>query len=214
MVEAQGSAVEAALWAALEVLEERSELLRRIAERMDDQPRTGQRFREGARDADDRARRSSAASLGRRRTAAALRLGTRMSDVDDAAFEALLEFLKRTRGVDFTGYKRASLQRRFRRRMEAVGCESFGDYLDYLEVAPGGVRAALRDAADQRHRVLPRPAGVGAPARRGAAGAAGRPRRPTSRCASGAPAARAARRPTRARWCSPSCSASTPTASA
>ena len=29
-----------------------------------------------------------------------------MSDVDDAAFEALLEFLKRTRGIDFTGYKR------------------------------------------------------------------------------------------------------------
>ena len=29
-----------------------------------------------------------------------------------------------------------SLQRRFRRRMETVGCESFGDYLDYLEVHP------------------------------------------------------------------------------
>ena len=40
MVEAQGSAVEAALWTALEVLEERGELLRRIAVRMDQQPRT------------------------------------------------------------------------------------------------------------------------------------------------------------------------------
>ena len=38
----------------------------------------------------------------------------------DAAFEALLEFLKRTRGIDLTGYKRTSLQRRFRRRMEVV----------------------------------------------------------------------------------------------
>ena len=35
-----------------------------------------------------------------------------MSVADDAAFEALLEFLKGTRGVDFTGYKRPSLQRR------------------------------------------------------------------------------------------------------
>ena len=54
----------------------------------------------------------------------------------DASFEALLQFLKRTRGFDFTGYKRASLERRFLRRMETVGCESFGDYLDYLEVHP------------------------------------------------------------------------------
>jgi len=56
--------------------------------------------------------------------------------VQDAAFEALLQFLKRTRGFDFTGYKRASLERRFRRRMDAIECESFGDYLDYLEVHP------------------------------------------------------------------------------
>src|SRR3954451_20167765 len=59
-----------------------------------------------------------------------------MSEQQDPAFEALLEFLKRTRGIDFTGYKRTSLQRRFRRRMEVVGCESFGDYLDLLEVSP------------------------------------------------------------------------------
>jgi two-component system CheB/CheR fusion protein len=48
----------------------------------------------------------------------------------------LLEFLRRTRGVDFTGYKRTSLERRFRRRMEVVGCTSFSDYLDRLEVDP------------------------------------------------------------------------------
>jgi two-component system CheB/CheR fusion protein len=59
-----------------------------------------------------------------------------VSQDDDAAFGALLEFLKRTRGLDFTGYKRTSLERRFRRRMDAVGCASFGDYLDYLEVQP------------------------------------------------------------------------------
>jgi two-component system chemotaxis response regulator CheB len=55
MVEAQGTAVEAALWAALEVLEERGELLRRVANRMDRAPRTEHRFREGAREADERA---------------------------------------------------------------------------------------------------------------------------------------------------------------
>ena len=54
----------------------------------------------------------------------------------DRAFESLLEFLKRSRGFDFTGYKRPSLERRFRRRMDAIDCESFGDYLDYLEVHP------------------------------------------------------------------------------
>jgi two-component system CheB/CheR fusion protein len=56
--------------------------------------------------------------------------------VEDASFEALLEFLKRTRGIDFTGYKRPSLTRRFQRRLDTVGCASFGDYLDYLEVNP------------------------------------------------------------------------------
>jgi two-component system CheB/CheR fusion protein len=54
----------------------------------------------------------------------------------DPAFEALLEFLKRQRGLDFTGYKRTSLERRFRRRMDTVGCPSYSDYLDYLEVHP------------------------------------------------------------------------------
>jgi len=54
----------------------------------------------------------------------------------DAGFEALLQFLKRSRGFDFTGYKRASLERRFNRRMDTVGCKGYGDYLDYLEVQP------------------------------------------------------------------------------
>jgi two-component system CheB/CheR fusion protein len=54
----------------------------------------------------------------------------------EPAFEVLLEFLKTSRGFDFTGYKRASLERRVRRRMEQIECTSFGDYLDYLEVHP------------------------------------------------------------------------------
>ena len=55
MVDAQGNAVEAALWSALQGLEERSELLRRIASRMAAQPRTQSRFALSAREAEDRA---------------------------------------------------------------------------------------------------------------------------------------------------------------
>jgi two-component system chemotaxis response regulator CheB len=55
MVEAQGDAVEAALWTALEVLEERGELLERIAARVERTPRSARRFREAAREAADRA---------------------------------------------------------------------------------------------------------------------------------------------------------------
>jgi two-component system chemotaxis response regulator CheB len=55
MVEAQGASVEAALWTALEVLEERGELLQRMADRMRGRARTEQRLRAGARDAHQRA---------------------------------------------------------------------------------------------------------------------------------------------------------------
>jgi two-component system CheB/CheR fusion protein len=55
---------------------------------------------------------------------------------DDPTFEALLHYLKRTRGFDFTGYKRPSLMRLTKKRMQFVGVESFTDYLDYLEANP------------------------------------------------------------------------------
>jgi two-component system chemotaxis response regulator CheB len=55
MVDAQGGAVEAALWAALEALEERTELLRRIAARPTTHARTRSRFERGAREAAARA---------------------------------------------------------------------------------------------------------------------------------------------------------------
>src|SRR5262249_42646283 len=51
-------------------------------------------------------------------------------------FEALLEFLKHSRGFDFTGYKRSSLWRRIGKRMQGLHLERYGDYLDYLEVHP------------------------------------------------------------------------------
>jgi two-component system CheB/CheR fusion protein len=53
----------------------------------------------------------------------------------DPHFEALLAYLKETRGFDFTGYKRSSLVRRVHRRMVQVGVgDSYPDYLDYLQV--------------------------------------------------------------------------------
>jgi two-component system CheB/CheR fusion protein len=56
------------------------------------------------------------------------------SDPED--LRRLLEFIHRSRGFDFSGYKRTSLQRRLTKRMQEVGIEAFADYQDYLEVNP------------------------------------------------------------------------------
>jgi two-component system CheB/CheR fusion protein len=50
--------------------------------------------------------------------------------------EVLLDYLRRSRGFDFTGYKRASLSRRIDKRMQVVGVDSYLSYLDHLEVDP------------------------------------------------------------------------------
>jgi two-component system CheB/CheR fusion protein len=55
---------------------------------------------------------------------------------EDGDFEALLQFLQQSRGFDFTGYKRPSLERRVRRRMQTLQLAKFDDYRDYLEVHP------------------------------------------------------------------------------
>ena len=54
----------------------------------------------------------------------------------DPDFEALLDYLKRNRGFDFTGYKRSSLIRRISKRMQMVNVENWAAYVDYLEVHP------------------------------------------------------------------------------
>ncbi|MBD2089170.1 protein-glutamate O-methyltransferase CheR [Microcoleus sp. FACHB-1515] len=51
----------------------------------------------------------------------------------DLDFEALLGFLKRERGCDFTNYKRSSLMRRFNYRMQQLHINSYRDYLYYLQ---------------------------------------------------------------------------------
>ncbi len=52
----------------------------------------------------------------------------------DISLDALLEFVKETRGFDFTGYKRSTIQRRVAKRMAAAGAQRYDDYVDYLEL--------------------------------------------------------------------------------
>jgi two-component system, chemotaxis family, CheB/CheR fusion protein len=54
----------------------------------------------------------------------------------DSEFDDLLLMVKETRGFDFTGYKRSTLMRRIRRRMDARGVTSVSEYRDYLELEP------------------------------------------------------------------------------
>jgi two-component system CheB/CheR fusion protein len=60
-----------------------------------------------------------------------------MSDIQkDTELEALLDYIKRSRGFDFTGYKRSTLFRRVNKRMQDLQIEGYSNYLDYLEVYP------------------------------------------------------------------------------
>lgn len=54
----------------------------------------------------------------------------------DEELENLLEYLKVSRGFDFTGYKRSTLTRRIEKRMQAVGIDDYASYTDYLKVDP------------------------------------------------------------------------------
>ncbi|HEX2189239.1 MAG TPA: CheR family methyltransferase [Longimicrobiaceae bacterium] len=58
-------------------------------------------------------------------------------DRTDDAFEGLLRYLKTDRGFDFTGYKRSTLLRRTRKRMDEVGITGFQEFHEYLETHPG-----------------------------------------------------------------------------
>jgi two-component system CheB/CheR fusion protein len=59
-----------------------------------------------------------------------------MPSEQQTPFDVLLEHLKESRGLDVTGYRRSSLERRVQKRMQAVEIDSYLDYLDYLEVHP------------------------------------------------------------------------------
>jgi two-component system CheB/CheR fusion protein len=53
----------------------------------------------------------------------------------DEAFEALLRYMRDTRGFDFTGYKRTSLMRRVKHRMDQAGYRTYEEYLDVLQAS-------------------------------------------------------------------------------
>jgi two-component system CheB/CheR fusion protein len=54
----------------------------------------------------------------------------------DDGLEDLLEHIQASHGFDFRGYKRTSLRRRIERRMQQVGVDDFGAYLELLEAEP------------------------------------------------------------------------------
>jgi two-component system, chemotaxis family, CheB/CheR fusion protein len=54
----------------------------------------------------------------------------------DVSFEHFLEFLRESRGLDFTGYKRSTLTRRVRKRMGELRIETFEAYADHLQADP------------------------------------------------------------------------------
>lgn len=58
-----------------------------------------------------------------------------MNSPIDESFEALLRYMRDSRGFDFTGYKRTSLMRRVRHRMDHAGYSTFEEYLDVLQAS-------------------------------------------------------------------------------
>ena len=61
-----------------------------------------------------------------------------MGDGSDGSLNALLEFVRDSRGFDFTGYKRSTIERRVAKRMGEVGVASgrYSEYVEYLELQP------------------------------------------------------------------------------
>jgi two-component system, chemotaxis family, CheB/CheR fusion protein len=57
-----------------------------------------------------------------------------MSENEEQIFEELLEYIKQSRGFDFTGYKRSSLKRRILKQMQLRNINTFEAYLDYLQL--------------------------------------------------------------------------------
>ena len=58
-----------------------------------------------------------------------------MTEVD-TSFEELLEFVRSSRGFDFTGYKRPTLMRRFEKRLQSLRVDGWAAYRSYLEDDP------------------------------------------------------------------------------
>jgi two-component system CheB/CheR fusion protein len=59
-----------------------------------------------------------------------------LSPQTDREFEGLVEYVRESRGFDFTGYKRTTLSRRVNKRVAELGFDSVASYHDYLQVHP------------------------------------------------------------------------------
>ncbi len=61
--------------------------------------------------------------------------GDRVQTLDEASleFETLLDYLKHSRECDLTHYKRSTLMRRFRHRMQRINIDTYENYLQYLQ---------------------------------------------------------------------------------
>ncbi len=58
------------------------------------------------------------------------------ADSREVTLDVLLDFVKRTRGFDFTGYKRSTIERRVAKRVGELGLEHYEAYIDHLELHP------------------------------------------------------------------------------
>ena len=119
----------------------------------------------------------------------------------DATLDALLEFVKETRGFDFTGYKRSTIERRVAKRMAAVGVERYDDYVDYLELHGNEFAELFNTLLINITGFFRDPETWEYLADRDRSRNCWRTQARLRRCGSGAPAAPRARRPTRSRWC-------------
>src|SRR5512135_1234610 len=52
------------------------------------------------------------------------------------SLRALLDYLRTSRGFDFSVYKPTTLTRRIAKRLQAVGAADYQEYIDHLEVHP------------------------------------------------------------------------------
>uniref|UniRef100_A0A0C1R1P3 protein-glutamate O-methyltransferase n=1 Tax=Tolypothrix bouteillei VB521301 TaxID=1479485 RepID=A0A0C1R1P3_9CYAN len=71
--------------------------------------------------------------------------GVQDTDKLSSEFETLLDYLKYNRGCDLTSYKRSSLMRRFRHRMESINIDTYESYLEYLQYHSQEYLALLDD---------------------------------------------------------------------
>jgi two-component system CheB/CheR fusion protein len=60
-----------------------------------------------------------------------------MNEELNPQLEALLEYVRQSRGFDFSAYKRSSLGRRIDKRMQTLNVSGYPEYLDYLKAHTG-----------------------------------------------------------------------------